>query len=123
MRPGDQLETLGFAARRVGPRMHHEPLEPQRVRAIQLGAKRVDRPRAQSGIGGRKVDQVAVVRDDRMDAGLVEPAAKERDLFRRQQARPPLTRGLREDLQRIASGRLRPVDGARKPSGDGHVRA
>ncbi len=103
--------------------MHHEPLEPQRFRAIELLAKRVDRPRAQGGIGGRHVDQVAVVRDDGMDAGLVEPPAKERDLLGRQHPRPPLTRGLREDLQRIAPRRLRPIDGARQSSGDGHVRA
>ena len=47
--PGNQLEALCLAARRVGPRMHHEPLKAERVRAIQLGAERVDRLRAQSG--------------------------------------------------------------------------
>ena len=53
--------------------------------------------------GRRDVDQIAVVRDDRMDAGLGDPPPEERDLLVGQRRAPPLARGLREDLQRLAA--------------------
>jgi hypothetical protein len=110
--PRNEFEALRLAPGRVGPGVHDQALETKGVRAIQLGTQGVDRLRPQRRVGGRDIDQVAVVRNDGMDPGLVEPSAEERDLLRGQQPRPPLTCRFREDLQSVAAGCLRTIDRA-----------
>ena len=62
--------------------MHDEAVEPERFGAIELVGQRVDRLLAQRRIDRGKIDQIAVVRDDRTDPRLAHPAAEERDLLR-----------------------------------------
>ena len=64
---------------------------------------------------GGEVDQIAVVRDDRVDAGLVDAPPEQRDLVLGQDAGAPLAGGLGEDLQRLAA-RARPR-GRRRAAG------
>ena len=71
-----------------------------------------------AGARGGDVDQIAVVRDDRLDAGLGDAPAEQRDLVGRQRPRPPLPRRLGEDLQRLAPRRHGAIDGARQAAGD-----
>ena len=96
------------------------PSRPERFGAIELLAERGDRLRAQRRLGGGEVDQVAVVRDDRLDAGLLDPRAEQRDLVGWQRPRPPLPHRLGEDLQRLAprSPRARSTARGRPPAID-----
>ena len=74
--------------------------------------------RAERGIGGGEVDQITVVRDDRVDARFANAPSEQRDFLVRQNARPPLSDRLREDLQRLTAARHRPVHRARQPARD-----
>ena len=94
-----------------------------RLCAIELLSERRNRLLPERRRRGRDVDQVAVVRDDRRHAGFLDAAAEAGDLVGRQRTRPPLSRGLREDLQRLASRRLGAIHGTRQAAGDRQVRA
>ena len=98
--------------------MHDQPVEAEHLGAIQFLVERLDRFPPQRDVGGCDVDQVAVVRDDGTDLRLAHAAAEERDLLRRDLARAPLARRLRENLQRLAAARFGAIDGARQPAGD-----
>src|SRR5262249_31653302 len=89
-RVGDERQPALFGPARVRARMHDEPVETQRFGTIELLAEGGNRLRSQVGGRGRHVDQVAVVRDDRTDAGLGDPRAKTCDLFGRKRTGAPL---------------------------------
>ena len=72
---------------------------------------------------GSDVDQIAVVRDDRVDAGLGDPPPEQHDLVLGQHAGTPLADRLGEDLQRLAARRDGAIDGARQTAGDGQMGA
>ena len=98
------------------------PSQAERLGAIELLAERRDRLLAQRRRRGRDVDQVAVVRDDRLDAGLRDAAPEQRDLVvGGSDAGAPLPRRLGEDLQRLAAvtrPRDRPRAAVRRRSTD-----
>ena len=62
---GDQREPVGLAAVRIAARMQDDAEQPQRFGAIDLVAHCGDRLRAKSAIGGRQVDQITGVRNNR----------------------------------------------------------
>ena len=102
--------------------MHDQAIEVQRRGAIELFAERANRAAPQRGVGGREIDQIAVVRDDRTDPAFADAAAKGRHFIGRQLARAPLAGGLGEDLQRLAAACLGPIDRARQAAGNRQVR-
>ena len=101
--------------------MHHEAIETEQVRAIEFRAERRNRLPAQRGRRGRDINEIAVVRNNRVDSRLVDPAAEQRDFLWRELARPPLTRRLREDLQRFAARCFRAIDRSGQTAGDRHM--
>ena len=54
-------------------RMHYEPVEAEHFGAINLLAEGGKRLRSQLRLGGGEIDQVAVVRDDRLNPCLLNP--------------------------------------------------
>ena len=120
---GDEPQPAFLSAGRERARMHDEPVEAERFGAIDLLAEGGERLRPQRRLGGGEVDQVAVVRDDRLNPRLVHPGAKARHLVGWQRPRPPLPHRLGEDLQRLAARRDRTIDGARQAAGNGQVGA
>ena len=103
--------------------MQDDAEQTQRFGPIEFVGHRLARLRAQRGVGGGEVDQVAGVRDDRDEAGARDVAAELRDLVRWKRASAPLVGVLREHLQRVAPVHHRARNGARQATGDGHVRA
>jgi hypothetical protein len=99
-------------------RVHHQALQPEGIRAIVLFEQRGERLLPQCRRRRRDVDQVAVVRDHRMDAGVRHPAPEQDDLILRDHAGPPLTRGLGEDLQRLTAAGHRAIDRPRQSPAD-----
>ena len=122
-RAGDQLQPLRFAAARVAARMQHDAEQPERLRAIELVAHRLDRLRAQRGDRRREIDQVARVRHHRAEAAGLELRPKLANLLARNHASAPLVGVLREDLKGGAAMKDRAFDGARKSARHRHVRA
>src|SRR4051812_19807226 len=70
-----------------------------------------------------EVDQIAAVRDNRMEARTPHRGPEFVDFFTRQHPAAPLVRVLGEDLEGIASMEDRPRYGARHPAGDRHMGA
>ena len=114
----DQPQALLFGARRIGAGMHHQSHQSQCFRAIEFLGERRDRSHAHDRIVGGDIDQIAVVADDRTNAGCSNPAPELANLVRWQGSRAPLIRGLREDLERLAACGDRAIDGTRKAAGD-----
>src|SRR6476620_4424439 len=102
-RLADQLQSVLLSSVRIRAGMHDEPVESERFGAVEFLAKGGDRLRAERRPGGREVNQVTVVRDDRTYAGFFDPLPKARNFRRRQHPGTPLAGRLREDLQRLAS--------------------
>ncbi len=103
--------------------MNDDAKQAERLGAIDLVHERGDRLFAQDRERRRQVDQVARVRDDGRDAGLLDALAEQPDFSVLERLAAPLVRVLREDLQRLASVHDRAIDGLRDAARDGHVRA
>ena len=99
------------------------PSRPSASRAIELVDERRDRLLAQRRRCGRQVDQVAGVRDDGRDAGLVDAPAEGADVRRVERLAAQLAGVLAEDLQRLAAVEHGALDGVRDAAGHGHVSA
>ena len=68
--------------------MQDDAEQAERFRAIEFVAHRLDRLSAQRGVGGREVDQVAGVRDDRADARRLDARRGIRAISSAGRARP-----------------------------------
>ena len=119
--PGNERETVGFAAGRVAARVQHDAEQPQRLGAIELVAHRLHRLVTQGAVPGGEVDEITRVRDDRPESGRTNAAAKLADLGRQQRPPAPLVRVLGEDLERFAAMRDGALHGPRQTAGHRHV--
>jgi len=72
-------------------------------------------------VGGREVDEVERVADDRPDPLLGPPLAEAREILRRMVRRPPGARALREDLHGLGAALDGAVDRRVDPTGSGDV--
>src|SRR5258705_11327764 len=120
-RLADQLQSVLLGSVRIRAGVHDEPVESERFGAVEFLAKGGNRLRAQRRRGGREVNQVTVVRDDWTYAGFFDPLPKARNLRGWQLPGAPLAGRLREDLERLASRRLRAIDRARQAARDRHM--
>ena len=77
-RLADQLQSVFLGSVGIRAGMHDEPVESERFGAVEFLAKGGNRLRAQRRRGGREVNQVAVVRDDRTYAGFLDPRDRPR---------------------------------------------
>ena len=112
-RVGDQTERLVFGSRRADAGVNDDAEQAERVRAIELVDERGRASVAERRRRGRQVDQIARVRHDGRDAGLLDAAAEPADVGRIERLADQLARVLREDLQRFAAMQHRPFDGVR----------
>jgi len=87
----------------------------------QFFAQRGNRLHPQRWRGGGNIDQVAVVRDDRLNAGLLDTSSEADHFVARQFPRAPLSGGLGEDLQGVAARGVSTINRPRQPAGDRHV--
>ena len=119
--PGHPAHPEVVALSHVSARVHHEPFHPQPPAALQLLDDRADRPRVQRVVGRAQIDQVGVVRHDRVDARPRPRRPEALHLGVSQGAGGPLIVALVEDLDgRAADGRA-PLDGEIQTAGDRHV--
>ena len=122
-RVGNRRERVGLGARSARAGVDDDAEQSERLRAIEFINKRVDRLLSKDRRGRGQIDQIARVRDDGRDAGLVDALAESPHVGRIEWFPSPLTGVFREDLQRFAAVHGRAVDRVRHPAGDGHVRA
>jgi hypothetical protein len=98
--------------------MHDKGIEAEHVCAIELFPQRAQRLQSERRISRGDVDEIAVVCDDRADAGLGHTPSKQDDFVGWERPRAPLTRGLGENLERLAFRRDGAIDGAGQTAGD-----
>ena len=122
-RVGDQRSASSSVPAVHVPGWMTTPSSPSACARSSSSTKASIDSRAQRGIGGGEIDQVAGVRHGRRDAGLVEPPAEAPDLRGIERLAPPLVGVLGEDLQRFAAMHDGAIDGFRDAAGDGHMRA
>ena len=101
--------------------MNHDPAQAERLRTIEFIDECRDRLLAQLRLRRGEIDQVAGVRDDGNQFGLVDALAKPDNFVRRDRLAEPLVRILAEDLQRLASVNDRAIDGSRHPARHRHM--
>src|SRR6266704_5421860 len=90
--------------------------------AIELVAHGVHGLLAKRPGGGREIDEITRVRDDRAESRAADAATKLANLTGKQRAAAPLARVLREDLERLAAVHDRALHRARQTAGHRHVR-
>jgi hypothetical protein len=103
--------------------VHHERIEAEPLGAIDFLSERLQRLPAQRRRRRRYVYEIAVVRNDRANAGFGYSPAKEDDFIVGQRSRAPLAGRLREDLQRLASRGDSAIDGPGQATRNGEMRA
>ena len=120
---GDEPEGGVFTSSRTRAWMNDDAQQAKDPGAIQLVDERRDRLRPKRRDRRREVDQVARVRHDRLDAGLVHTRSKPANLDRVERRRLPAVRVLAEDLERFAAVQLGAIDRFRHAACHRHVRA
>ncbi len=119
----DETQCLVVRPRRACARVDDDAKQAKRRGAIDLIHECRDRLLAEERERRGEVDQVTGVRDDRLDAGLLDAAAEQPDFGGVERLAAPLVSVLGEDLQRLASVHDGALDGFRDAARDGHVRA
>ncbi len=119
----NQAQSFTFGSGRVRTGMHHQAQQTQRFGTVVLLLQGSLGLFAKCIGSCRKVDEIAVVRDDGCDAGVGDAPAEEHDLVPGQHARTPLPRRLGEDLKGFAARGDGAIHGAWQASAYGQVRA
>ena len=120
---GDQSQCVIFGAGRARAGVNDHAAQAERLGAIQFVDEGRDRLLTELRQGRGEIDQVAGVRHDRRQAGLVDALTKPDDFVRVDRLSEPLVRVLAEDLQGLAAMNDSAIDRLRNPAGDRHVRA